>query len=207
MSNYFKNLRQEVYRVIPNCPQRILEIGCGEGEFSINFNEEFIEYWGVDSNKEAIEIAGSKLDKAFCGTFNDFENQLPDSYFDLIVCNDVIEHMTDAEDFVVKIKFKIKEGGFLVGSLPNVRHYSVLKNLLINGDWKYEDQGILDRTHFIFFTKKSLMRMFTNAGYRVDFIDGINKKYPSNKFLAFFSKIVPDEFLWQQFAFRLSIQK
>jgi hypothetical protein len=41
-------------------------------------------------------------------------------------------------------------------------------------DWQYKDDGILDITHFRFFTKKSIERMFTNAGYKIVSIEGIN---------------------------------
>jgi 2-polyprenyl-3-methyl-5-hydroxy-6-metoxy-1,4-benzoquinol methylase len=206
MKNYYKNLRPEVYQIIPNQSKIILEIGCGEGEFSNNFNRKFItEYWGIDLDKKSVEVANTKLDKVFHGDFDDIENKLPNGHFDLVICNDVIEHMKNAEEFMVKIKAKLNPCGFLVGSIPNIRHYSIIKNLLFNGDWRYEDFGIMDKTHLKFFTKKSMMRMFENSGYKVLHIDGINKSYPSNKFFSFISKkIISDEFLYQQYIFRLS---
>ena len=42
-------------------------------------------------------------------------------------------------------------------------------------DWKYTDSGILDRTHLRFFTKKSIIRMFDDCGYKILEIKGINK--------------------------------
>jgi hypothetical protein len=43
----------------------------------------------------------------------------------------------------------------------------------VRKDWKYEDSGILDRTHLKFFTQKSILRMFRESGYDVVSIQGI----------------------------------
>jgi hypothetical protein len=39
----------------------------------------------------------------------------------------------------------MKKDGHLVGSVPNVRHFGSLVRLLIQKDWKYGNQGVLDR--------------------------------------------------------------
>jgi alanine dehydrogenase len=47
--------------------------------------------------------------------------------------------------------------------------------LLIKKDWKYEDYGVMDFTHLRFFTEKSIIRMFVEAGYSIKISEGINK--------------------------------
>ena len=61
----------------------------------------------------------------------------------------------------------------LVGSVPNVRFWGNMINLLIRRDWKYEDSGVLDKTHLRFFTRKSLRRLLESAGYRMELLRGI----------------------------------
>lgn len=46
---------------------------------------------------------------------------------------------------------------------------------LFKRDWEYEDQGIIDRRHLKFFTRRSIERMYEEAGYVVRFDEGINK--------------------------------
>jgi len=82
--------------------------------------------------------------------------------------------MQDHERFLVKLKTKMKDDGFLVGSVPNVRYVTNLFDLLVRRDWPYTSSGILDRTHLRFFTAKSLCRSLTQAGFTVETLEGIN---------------------------------
>jgi hypothetical protein len=54
-----------------------------------------------------------------------------------------------------------------MGSVPNVRYYRNLWSLVVQKDWKYEDWGILDRTHQRFFTQKSLNRTLCEHGFQI----------------------------------------
>lgn len=63
----------------------------------------------------------------------------------------------------------------VLASIPNVRHFYNLKALLNEKDWKYINSGILDSTHLRLFTKKSMKRMFEEAGYNITMQVGINK--------------------------------
>jgi SAM-dependent methyltransferase len=106
--------------------------------------------------------------------YDNISGLIPDNYFDLVICNDVIEHMPDHESFLSSIKTKIKDDGCLIGSIPNVRFYKNLIRLMVFRDWKYEDSGTLDRTHMRFFTEKSIKRTLDDIGYTIDFFKGIN---------------------------------
>ena len=94
--------------------------------------------------------------------------------FDLIVCNDVIEHLPDADAFVQSVRTKLVPGGHIMASIPNMRHWEVLWQLLVRRDWKYGREGILDRTHLRFFTERSIRRLFEDAGFVVERQGGIN---------------------------------
>ncbi len=131
------------------------------------------EVWGVEPS-DAADIAGEKLHKVLRGLFDDVSSALPENYFDVVICNDVIEHMVDHDKFLETIKSKLAPDGVLVGSIPNVRFYTNLYELLINADWPYEDTGIRDRTHLRFFTQKSLLRSFHEHGYVLERFQGIN---------------------------------
>jgi len=56
--------------------------------------------------------------------------------------------------------------GYLLASIPNVRHYSVIKDLVFKGRFHYVSSGLLDRTHLRFFTKSEIVELFENSGYR-----------------------------------------
>lgn len=95
--------------------------------------------------------------------------------FDCVVFNDVLEHLVDPWEALGASINLLSPSGCIVSSIPNVRYYKVLKQLLFKKDWRYVEAGILDRTHLRFFTEKSILRLFHTCGYRVDVIKGINK--------------------------------
>ena len=85
----------------------------------------------------------------------------------------------------------MKYNSFIVGSIPNVRHVSVLLMMLIRKDWKYTDTGILDKTHLRFFTEESLKRVFVSSEYIVEKIYGINQvKLNSDNLKTFFKSFL-----------------
>lgn len=169
---YYQNVRPEIYGIVPKSAKRILEIGCAAGSFRLNFPGD-IEYWGVEPVYEAAKQACKNGINVLCGTYDDVCNQIPDGYFDVIVCNDVIEHIFNVEDFIVSLKRKLAIKGVIVGSIPNVRFWGNLLNLLIKKEWKYEEYGVLDRTHVRFFTARSFRRLLSDAGYELEVMVGI----------------------------------
>lgn len=171
--NYYQCTRKEMRQLLPKSYSKVLEIGCGEGNFRNNLRLKN-EYWGVELVEAVAEIAKTKLDHVLVGSYQEKTNEIPDNYFDLVVCNDVIEHMADHDYFFKSIKQKISHNGFLVFSIPNVRYHKNLYNLIVNKDWKYEDIGILDNTHLRFFTKKSILRTVDHHGFTIEDCIGIN---------------------------------
>lgn len=172
--SYYQYSRPEVAALIPDNVHRILEIGCGVGNFRKNLSGEY-EYWGVEPAAEVATRAAAHLGKVLVGTYKDVFTQIPDNYFDLVICNDVVEHMDDHDWFLQSIRKKMMDkNSVLIGSIPNVRYVDNLFNLLIKRDWEYVDMGILDKTHLRFFTQKSLLRTFHSNNYSVEEFKGIN---------------------------------
>lgn len=173
MNNYYDSSRPEMMQLIDRDYNKILEIGCGNGNFRSNFPKD-IEYWGVEPCVAAGSNAKEKIDRVLIGTYDEVIEDIPENYFDLIVCNDVIEHMVDHDLFFNSIKTKMTKNGALIASIPNVRYVTNLYKLLIDKDWQYTDHGILDRTHLRWFTKKSLIRTANKHDFNIKKIKGIN---------------------------------
>lgn len=172
---YYAGQRLEMLKYIPENTDTVLDVGCGYGNFGHMIKAEFgYEVWGVDINKESITNAQKLIDKAICADISSSLDLLPESKFDVIFFNDVLEHLEDPYSLLVRIKSKLKSGGSIVCSIPNVRFFKNLKHLLRDKDWHYVNAGILDKTHLRFFTKKSIFRMFDELGFEIIVCEGIN---------------------------------
>jgi len=167
--------RQEVPPFVPERRRRALEIGCGEGRF-IGSLIGLEESWGIEPS-DAADIARTRLTQVYRATFDDVESRLPLSYFDLIICNDVIEHLPDHSSFFSTIGKHLTPDGTIIGSTPNVRLYNNFFEYLLEKDWNYRDWGVLDRTHLAFFTRKSFQRALEQHGFSVLRLEGINTDF------------------------------
>lgn len=164
---YFRNLRPELAQYVPMATQRLLDVGCGGGDFARSLKRRGVkEVYGVETELRACEIARQLLDGAICGSIETIELPWPDGFFDCIVFGDVLEHLYDPTAVLRKVSRVLAEDGIILMSIPNVRFCDVLR-MLGNGRWQYMDAGILDRTHVRFFTAHEMRRMVRHAGLEV----------------------------------------
>jgi 2-polyprenyl-3-methyl-5-hydroxy-6-metoxy-1,4-benzoquinol methylase len=86
---------------------------------------------------------------------------------DLVLCLDVLEHLHDPWNSLSRIGESIAPGGYLIASIPNIAHISILSDMIFKDEWKYLEAGILDKTHLRFFTLRTAYELVTNAGFEV----------------------------------------
>lgn len=174
---YFNNSRKEMIAFIPLYCKTLLDVGCGSGNFGALVKKTLnSEVWGVDPNIILSKNTNKNLDFFINDFFSD-KIDLPRKYFDVITFNDSLEHFSDPIPPLEFSRTLLKPGGVLILSIPNVRYIENLKHLLFEMDWKYEDSGIRDRTHLRFFTKKSIVRILEECGYKILSIQGIKPRY------------------------------
>lgn len=168
--------RREMLPFVPDGCTKILEVGCGDGSFAAQLAvKPGLEVWGVEMHKASALVASGKLHRVLAGEFEPMiDSQLPGNYFDCIIFNDVLEHFPYTDKVLMKIRKLLSAQGYVVASIPNFRYVGNLWEIVVNKDFDYKDSGILDYTHFRFFTQKSIRRMFSHAGYEVLKCEGIN---------------------------------
>ena len=172
---YYDNVREDMLKYIPAGVRTTLEFGCGFGGFSALLKERFgTESWAVEKEEAAAEQAARTLDRVISGDAVACLAELPDSYFDCIMCFDILEHLPDPYSLLCSIKAKLAEGGILVASIPNIRYYRALVDLVMHGNWDYRDHGPLDKTHLRFFTYKSIVKTFRQLGFEILKLEGIH---------------------------------
>ena len=172
---YFANPRAEMLRFLPPGIGRVLELGCGSGAFGAALKREGVrEVVGIEYVPAAAEAARARLDRVLAADVERDALDLPAGAFDCLVCNDVLEHLADPWSALKKLRPALRAGGWLVASIPNVRHHKVVRHLIWPGQWRYEDDGILDRTHLRFFTRESARELVESAGFAIERVEGIN---------------------------------
>jgi len=187
---YFECPRREMLEYVPSLCRRVLDVGCGTGSFGASLRKRTgCEVWGVESHARSIPKAEENLDKVLHGYFGT-ELDLPSGYFDCIVFNDVLEHMAEPASALALARALLSSGSCVVASIPNIRHFPTVWKLVVGGEWEYKEFGILDKTHLRFFTRLSIRRLFQEAGFTIQRIDGISS----------FHCLLPDDpSLWRRY--------
>ncbi|MDZ7817327.1 MAG: methyltransferase domain-containing protein [Aliarcobacter sp.] len=133
-----------------------------------------------------FDLKRNEFEEFIIGNIEDIN--LPyEEYFDVIICADVLEHLINPDLVINKLKKYLKKGGIIISSIPNIREYTVLKTIFIDGNFKYESAGILDQTHVRFFCKKNVEDLYIkNEMIVIKNLSNINFDCPRR---AFFNKI------------------
>jgi glycosyltransferase involved in cell wall biosynthesis len=113
---------------------------------------------------------------------HDLNRGLPDlrpHEFDRVLLLDAIEHLSDPELFVERLReaLKFSPDVKLIVSTGNVGFF-VTRFALLFGQFNYGNRGILDRTHTRLFTFATLRRLFEQGGFRVVETRGVPGPYP-----------------------------
>lgn len=145
---------------------RVLDIGCGAGDLGGYLRTEKQCYVvGMDYSTESLAVAGDKLDATWQ---IDLNSQLPhditDDTFDVIVLADILEHIYMPGAILQSAEKLLKPGGKLLISIPNAGYVGALLSLY-DDEWQYREEGILDRTHIRFYTRKSIIELLKLSGY------------------------------------------
>jgi 2-polyprenyl-3-methyl-5-hydroxy-6-metoxy-1,4-benzoquinol methylase len=173
-TGYHGHARLEMVDYVPPGVRRVADVGCGEGLFGAALRARGAEVWGIEIDEAAAATARTRLDRVLVGDVAAAMAELPAGAFDCIVFNDVLEHLIDPRAILRAAKTRLAPGGVIVCSIPNVRHYRNLWNLIVHKQWRYEDAGTLDRTHLRFFTERSIADMFDELGFETLRLEGIN---------------------------------
>lgn len=106
-------------------PINMLDVGCGNGDRTLRIAEYFgitaDNTFGLDSNDEYI----ASIKKKFHVNKIDLENDdIPhgENRFDLVICNQVLEHLKNYKNVINNLLKVTKFGGYIVIGIPNLAH-------------------------------------------------------------------------------------
>ncbi|MGI5825807.1 MAG: class I SAM-dependent methyltransferase [Patescibacteria group bacterium] len=107
---------------------RILDIGCGHGDFMQDIYRKTSEVYGLDPDSRAIE-KNQIIKKKTVGNAESLPYK--ENFFDMVVLAWVLEHLNAPERVFAEICRVLKPGGRVVFLTPNDNNYNVWLSRLI----------------------------------------------------------------------------
>src|SRR5215471_16595322 len=143
----------------------ILDVGCGRGEFAEQIIAKGCRVTGVDilpPNQVSPALDSYFQADLLRDGMSEVLTRLGSRKFDKILLLDVIEHLPDPARIMNDCLGLLHPRGRLIVSVPNVANISV-RLMLMLGQFKYTERGILDRTHLRFFTRRTIRELLEAA--------------------------------------------
>ena len=147
----------------------ILDIGCGSGDLALSMKEDnSIVVDGITISPAEAIAASSVLDNCYCF---DLENGLPretlSKEYDIVIMSHVLEHICYPESLLRDLQELPNKDLKIAVAIPNLMHYRYRLKILM-GKFDYEESGIMDYTHFRWYTFKSASDLFIQNGFNVE---------------------------------------
>ncbi len=101
---------------------RVLNAGCGSGEMTALLARNSL--WQVDAidvDPEAIQLSQALKEKFSLTNVNVYQTSIEGHTgrdYDIVICNDVLEHLENDAEAVIKLTRMLKPGGILCVSVP-----------------------------------------------------------------------------------------
>jgi SAM-dependent methyltransferase len=178
---------------------RLLEVGCGEGDFLSEAEAAGYDVTGVEYSAAACATAGKRMQRGRVLQGELADANLPESHFDVCVLNDVIEHVRDPLAFLREVRRVLRPGGALFIATPDLNSWSARMMKERWMEWKPE--------HLTYFNRDNIQTALLKAGFQdvlvrpgwkilsFDYVRAHFEKFPVPLFTGAFrllGKILPE---------------
>ena len=173
-STYYQHPRTKLLGLLDERrPSVALEIGCGVGANLYELKKRWptIHTIGIEIRPEAAALGktyGYVDEMHNVDIWNDQSIEFPQGSIDVMIMSHVLEHFPQPDRVLERVLPWLSRDGRVLVALPNVRHLSVIIELLFKKDFHYREMGILDSTHLRFFTRKSMERLLLGHGLLIE---------------------------------------
>ncbi|HEV3001510.1 MAG TPA: class I SAM-dependent methyltransferase [Solirubrobacteraceae bacterium] len=168
----YETEREDVQALVPRSATRILDLGCASGALGGALKRrQGAEVVGIELDPEYARDAEERLDLVVCAdVVAGLDEDLGD--FDCLVAADVLEHLVDPWDALRRAVGRLRPGGAVVVSLPNVRYWETFRELGWRGRWPRRGAGLFDATHLRWFALADMRELLEQAGIEVVEVSG-----------------------------------
>jgi len=161
---------KDVLSMLPLTSKKLMEIGCSSGALAREYkkNNKNCHYIGLDIVESYTHLAKRFCDEVIVADIEQ-QNEIfysKNSDCDCWIFADALEHLVDPWLVLKKIRHVIPDNGQIIACIPNSQHWTVIANLAI-GNFRYQESGLLDKTHVRFFTRKTIIELFNGTGFEI----------------------------------------
>ena len=152
----------------------ILEFDCGLGATLLRLKYMYpkANLYGIETNENVARLSCNILELMNC----DFEENYSmnfkkdkTNFFDYIILGNRLQISKDPFRLLKELKRFLRPGGYIIATIPNLMHHSVIKELL-NGNFMYSKTSILNSSYTKFFTLGDIHKIFDECGYINPFV-------------------------------------
>lgn len=136
---------------------RILDVGCAMGGFLESIKTDCSERYGIELSDRFIEVAKKKNDRIYKGSAENIP--FADNTFDVVVADQVLEHLVDPNIFFKEANRVLSNDGILCISVPSANHYQ--------GNSFFDFYFFLMREHIQHFGLNQLRIIANNHGFNM----------------------------------------
>lgn len=147
---------------------RLLDIGCGSGDWLAGMRDLGWQVRGLDFDAEAVAAAASRGLPIDHGPLE--EQRYPDASFDAVTLNHVIEHLPDPLGTLAECRRILRPGGRLMVFTPNS---DGLGHLIFKAAWR----GLEPPRHLYLFSPTSMRAVLARAGFGDFDVRTVNSAY------------------------------
>lgn len=151
----------------------VVDLGCGSGSILNGLSERFEQRIGMDVSRQRLVDTNSEKIENWEFRETDLNGTFPlvgDSA-DVVIANQVIEHIYDPIKFASEMHRVVRPGGRCVITTPNIRYIKNIAHLLFSGYGPRTAggntlDGAWDDGHIHYFTHRDLREIFSHAGFK-----------------------------------------
>lgn len=173
-------VNMDLRALVPASCTRIVEVGCMHGALArvVRQAQPGVQYVGIDIDADYARAAAAHCTEALTANIEAMDKAAFDRLFpsDCWIFGDCLEHLRDPWRVLRRVRASIDPAGCVLVCVPNAQHWSVQWRLA-SGQFRYEENGLMDRTHIRWFTRLTLLEMFADTGWNVE--KGISRNLES----------------------------
>jgi methionine biosynthesis protein MetW len=187
---YINNGNQAVIDRVPATARNVLDVGCGNGANARLLAARGMSVDGITLSPQEAQVAERICRRVFTHNLEHGLPYLDGELYDAVICSHVLEHICQPTKLLDDITGALREGAPVIVALPNLLWWRNRAKLML-GRFDYQPFGIMDDTHFRWYTFKTAQELLRQHGFTVTEASGdgcfplgpIRRRLPANTFL------------------------